>query len=56
MIFRVLLERHEAHEAHVEVEAETMREAEELARSRAHDGMIAWTRVNEDTRAQVEPR
>jgi len=52
MIYRIVLERSEVHEAAVHIEADSREEAEEQAKARAGDGMVAWTRVFEDVRVE----
>ncbi len=52
--FRVLLARSVVEEASVEVYADSSREAEEMARQRAKDDMVSWTRVHGETVAEVE--
>lgn len=54
MIHRVLLVRHESHEAAVELEASSPAEAERMARERAEGGMIAWVRVHQELDAEVD--
>lgn len=53
MIYEVLLERSVAEEANVRIDAESPAEASEIAKQRAKDGMVAWTRVHEQTQAEV---
>jgi hypothetical protein len=55
LTFEVLLQRFVAQEATVTVEASSEDEAAQLARQRANDELVAWTRVNDEVREQVVP-
>jgi hypothetical protein len=52
--YRVLLQRAVSQEAAIDVPARTREEAEEIARQRARDGMVAWTETHNDTEVFAE--
>ena len=56
MLYRVTLQRAITEEASIEVEAETPEQAEDAARQREADDMVAWTKCNDDTSVNVEKR
>jgi len=54
MTYRVVLQRAVSEEAAIEVEAFDRDEAEDIARQRAADGLVAWTKVHDELDANAE--
>jgi hypothetical protein len=55
MIYRVILQRAVSEEAAIEIEAGSPEEAEDTARTRESDGMVAWVKTHEEVEALACP-
>jgi len=52
--YRVILQRSVVTEAAINVRARSSDEAEQLARERSRDGLVAWVEVFDETEAEAE--